>query len=97
VTDFTTRVELHDAVWDDYVELHEAMAREGFSQTIVSDNGSTYELPPAEYNYSGNATRSQVLEKAKAAAASTGKSYGVLVTQSAGRTWAGLKLARRAA
>jgi len=97
MSDFTTRVELHDAVWSDYVELHKAMAKQGFSQIITSDDGQTYELPPAEYNYSGNATRSQVLEKAKSAAATVKNSFGVLVTESAGRTWTGLRLAKRAA
>ncbi|MGE0037572.1 MAG: hypothetical protein AB7S93_18300 [Xanthobacteraceae bacterium] len=97
MSSFTTRVELHDADWSDYAELHKAMGRQGFSQFITSDDGQTYELPPAEYDYSGNVTQSQVLEKAKLAAATTKKSFGVLVTKSAGRTWTGLRLAKRAA
>ena len=87
---FTIRVELHDATRDDYTKLHEKMRSQGFSQTIKSDDGITYQLPPAEYDYTGYATRSQVLEKANAAAALTKPRYAVLVTESAGRTWYGL-------
>jgi len=88
---FTTRVELHDANWDDYSKLHEKMRAQGFSQTITSDNGTVYQLPPAEYDYNGVVTRQQVLDKAKAAAAAVKSSYAVLVTESNGRTWWGLK------
>lgn len=91
---FTTRVELHNADWNDYTQLHAQMKRQGFSQTITSDDGKVYELPPAEYDYSGSVTRSDVLNKAKAAASAIKTSYGVLVTESNGRTWSGLKLLR---
>jgi hypothetical protein len=97
MTQFTTRVELHDADRSDYVSLHEEMRRRGFSTTISSDDGSVYELPPAEYNYEGTATRSDVLNKASQAAAAVKKSYAVLVTESAGRTWIGLKRMKAAA
>lgn len=96
MTQFTTRVELHDATWSDYAKLHEEMRKQGFRQTITADDGSTYELPPAEYDYQGDVTRSDVLNKAKRAAGAVKTSYEVLVTQSAGRTWYNLK-ARRAA
>ena len=36
MANFTARVELHDANWDDYVALHKKMAAQGFSQTITS-------------------------------------------------------------
>ncbi len=88
---FTTRVELHNADWNDYVNLHAAMKQRGFSQTIRSDDGKIYQLPPAEYDYSGNSLRADVLNKAKAAAGSVKPSYAVLVTESNGRTWAGFK------
>ncbi|WP_247394592.1 hypothetical protein [Ralstonia pseudosolanacearum] len=88
---FTTRVELHAAKAEDYEKLHEAMEAEGFERTITSDDGVTYDLPTAEYVYSGDVTRKEVLTKAKAAAAKTGKKYGALVTQSKGWTWHSLK------
>jgi photosystem II stability/assembly factor-like uncharacterized protein len=87
---FTTRVELHQATYQDYENLHSAMSEAGFSRYITSDDGNTYHLPTAEYDRSGILTRSQVLSQAKAAANSTGKSNAVLVTESAGRTWNGL-------
>lgn len=90
MTSFTVRVELHNANYEDYEALHAAMAKAGFSRQITSDGGTTYQLPTAEYNRKGDLTRSQVLEQAKAAAKSTGKPYGVLVTESAGRSWDGL-------
>ena len=90
---FTTRVELHDANDDDYEKLHEKMEAKGFSRTITSDEGTTYHLPPAEYDYSGDVTRAQVREKAKSAASLVMSSYSVLVTESNGRTWHALKKA----
>ena len=89
MANFTTRVELHDAVRGDYNTLHERMARQGFSRTIVGDS-TRYQLPTAEYNLSGQLTKQQVLNKAKAAAGSVKSSYEVLVTKSNGRTWYGL-------
>jgi hypothetical protein len=97
MTQYTTRVELHDATWDDYTKLHAEMRKRGFRQTIKADDGSIYELPPAEYDDDGLETRAQVLEKAKQAAGAVKKSFAVLVTQSAGRTWIGLKLLKKAA
>jgi hypothetical protein len=86
---FTVRVELHNADWDDYVSLHKKMAGQGLTDTIDVTNGKV-KMPPAEYNYEGNATKEDVLAKAKAAASSVVTSYAVLVTESAGRTWHGL-------
>ena len=87
---FTVRVELHRADADDYERLHAEMEQERFKRTINSDDGVTYHLPTAEYNFSGNVTRQQVLDKAKKAAERTKKGYAVLVTESAARTWSGL-------
>jgi hypothetical protein len=94
---YVTRVELHDVVWSDYTRLHEAMKREGFSQTITADDGAIYELPPAEYNYIGPENRMQVLEKAKRAARTVKPSFAALVTQANGISWFGLTLLKRAA
>jgi hypothetical protein len=87
---FTVRVELHNATWSDYEKLHTEMVGQGFKNTIKSDEGTVYELPPAEYNFEGNLTRAQVLERAKTAAGRTNLKYAVLVTESNGRTWHGL-------
>ena len=90
---YTTRVELHYANDNDYETLHTAMKREGFSRFITSSEGTRYHLPTAEYNYKGDLTLDQVLAAAKRAADTTGLTNAVLVTESDGRRWSGLKAA----
>lgn len=87
---FTIRVELHDATWDDYETLHQEMEQRGFERTITSDDGKIVHLPTAEYNFSGDSKRGDVLELADAAANKTKRKHGILVTESNGRTWRGL-------
>lgn len=84
---FTTRIELHAATDEDYDQLHSAMKDNGFSRLIKSDDGVWYHLPWAEYNFVGAVTYTDVLNKAKTAANTTGCSYVVLVTESNGRIW----------
>lgn len=93
MSSFTTRIELHNATWSDYDKLHTEATKRGFSNVIVADGGARYRLPTAEYNFVGTATRAQILELAKSAAAPTGKKFAVIVTESAGRTWEGLEAA----
>lgn len=90
---FTVRVELRDADREDYSVLYEGMEEQGFTDIITDSNEIAYRLPDAEYNYEGDISRSAVLAKAQKAADATGLRYSVLVTQSAGRTWHGLKRA----
>jgi hypothetical protein len=97
MSQFTTRVELHDADSSDYEELHEEMEKRGFTRTVTSSDGITYQLPTAEYNYEGSAERSDVLRKAKAAAGAVKESYEVVVTESNGRKWFGLPQVKKAA
>ena len=47
---FATRIELHDATYHDYLQLHGFMRQEGFTTTIQGDDGVVYQLPPAEYH-----------------------------------------------
>jgi hypothetical protein len=94
---FTTRVLLNGyPSAEDYEKLHKAMKRRGFSRVIKSDDGEYYWLPNAEYDRQANVARSQVLADAKAAADSVSSSTEILVTESAGRTWNGLKRASAA-
>ena len=97
MSQYITRVELHDAVGSDYDRLHHAMRKVSFSQAITASYGTIYELPPAEYNYIGQETRSQVHDKAQRAARTVKPTFAVLVTEAAGVTWSGLKVLRRAA
>ncbi|WP_426577690.1 type V toxin-antitoxin system endoribonuclease antitoxin GhoS [Xenorhabdus stockiae] len=90
---FTVRVELHKADSDDYDTLHEKMKAKGFKKTISdSDSGNTYSLPTAEYNYSSNTkSKNEVCDLAHDIAKSVKKNPSVLVTESKGRCWKGLK------
>jgi Endoribonuclease GhoS len=91
MTQFTVRVELHRANQDDYDALHAAMEKRGFSREITSDSGQTYRLPTAEYNRSSDKTRDEIRDSASAAAKTTGKGFGILVTEAVARCWQGLK------
>ncbi len=88
---FVVRVVLHDATWDEYEKLYEKLGKQGFTDIITADNGAKYKMPPAEYYFVGNKTRSEVLALAKASAAAVKASYEVMVTESVGVTWHGLK------
>ncbi|MCW0379063.1 hypothetical protein NB697_001909 [Xanthomonas sacchari] len=90
MADFTIRIVLSDATWDEYEEMYQHLAAVGITNEITSDNGTTYRMPPAEYNYQSNATRTQILELAKVAAAKVARKYAVFVTESKGRAWYGL-------
>lgn len=87
---FTVRVELHDAKWEDYDTLHDAMASRGFSRQITASDGKVYQMPWAEYNAETNQTYSAVLNIAVSAAQTTKREHAILVTESNGRTWYGL-------
>jgi hypothetical protein len=91
---FLVRVELHSAVYDDYVSLHAAMQKVGFSRTIIGSDGITYQLPTAEYYYSGTALLGNVFEAAQKAANSTGKFNEVIAAQCEGLMWEGLPVAK---
>ena len=90
---YTVRVELHHADDNDYETLHMMMELEGFSREILSKEGKTYHLPPAEYDRNGNLTPAQVLASAKSAAAATGCEASVLVTRTDYRMWSNLEAA----
>src|SRR5262245_23526127 len=91
---FTTRVLLNGyPSADDYEKLHKAMKKKGFSRIIKSDEPAYYWLPNAEYDRDTTVARSQVLADAKAAADTVTTSHEILVTESNGRTWQGLKKA----
>jgi hypothetical protein len=94
MANFTVRVELHQAEWADYDQLHAAMEQKGFSRRITSDDGRTYQMPWAEYNGTGTLNSAQVRDIAKTAADSTGKQSAVFVTEAVSRAWIGLPVAK---
>lgn len=90
MAEFTTRVELHDANSEDYENLHAAMQKQGFTTTVTSESGKIRKLPTAEYNFEGNVTRKDILDKAKYAAQTVKPNmhdFEILVTKSNGRRW----------
>jgi hypothetical protein len=98
MANFMTRVELHGATFDDYVNLHTHMAREGFTNTIRGGDGALYHLPPAEYDLTANCTVVEAREKASKAATQTRKSFAVLTVERGAAAWVGLaKVQQRAA
>jgi hypothetical protein len=91
---FITRVELHDATWQDYEKLHQAMESENFYRVIKGSDNKWYRLPTAEYHLVGEITASEVRTLASKAAATTGKRCSVLVSQSSGIVWLNLTEAK---
>jgi hypothetical protein len=87
---YLIRIELHSATYDNYVTLHAEMAKRAFSRTVKGDNGLVYNLPTAEYHYSGSRTIEQVLQSAVDAANATGKASGVIVADAKQLQWQGL-------
>lgn len=97
MTSYTTRIVLYGyPTADDYKKLHAAMAARGFSDEIASDDGTVYKMPDAEYDYSGNATITQVYNAAKAAADSVWTNNAIFVSEAPRRKWSGLKVVRQA-
>lgn len=93
MTNYTVRVELHDADNDDYENLHEEMKKEGFSKRIKTNDG-TYELPTAEYSTVSDLKATDILSKAEAAAnrVQSRPKPSILVTgQETPRIFSGLK------
>lgn len=90
---FTTRVELHNATYSDYTNLHAAMERRRFRRLIQSDDGRIFQLPTAEYDSQGNISATEVLNLAIAAANETGKTSSILVSEAISRQWYNLPLA----
>ena len=78
-----TRVELHDATYNDYLQLHGFMRQEGFATTIRGDDGVVYQLPPAEYHVEAPWTAVQACDVASRAAQKTQKTFAVLTTDTA--------------
>lgn len=89
---FTTRVQLNgEPSWSDYDNLHAAMRRKNFTQTVTSNDGIEYHLPHAEYNRETNLAIGQVLDAAEEAATSVWDDFSILVTESNGRRWHNLE------
>lgn len=94
---FSIRVELHGATGSDYNSLAEHLRQRGIVDVITDDNGLRYKLPPAEYNYVGNATLEQVFASVEGAAKLVGRAYAIIANEAVRRRWTGLPYVQRAA
>lgn len=90
MTDFSIRVELHDATQAHYTALHQRLAAVGVVDVIVSGQGDKYKLPPAEYVVSSSWSVEAVLDAVHEIAANVRSNPAVFVTTSNGRMWKGL-------
>ena len=86
MSDFTIRVELHNADSDDYEALHEKMNAKGYKKEITTD-GKTYKWPTAEYVCSKDLSASEIRDDVLRIANSIKPKSDVLVTKSNGRAW----------
>ncbi|VWC81131.1 hypothetical protein BCO18175_02732 [Burkholderia contaminans] len=84
---FIVRVELYNATSEDYENLNTHMADFGLGRKIQNANHVLYDLPSAEFYGESAATREDILDDAKAAAAKVKPSFAVLVTESVASAW----------
>jgi hypothetical protein len=82
---FVTRVELHDVPANQsretYEKLHAAMAAKGFAR-VVTHNGHSLTLPPAEYGINSDSDVGAVNTSAVAAARTVVPKFETMTNQS---------------
>jgi len=92
---FTIRVTLHGASWQEYVDLAAKLRAQEIVDVIRSDPGVWYRLPDGEYNYEGNASAGQIHNTVATIASSVVATLpAVLVTESVRRIWSGLEIVK---
>ena len=89
---FIIRVELHDALWQHYVDMAKDLATKGITDVITADNGNRYKMCPAEYSYVGSEGIDAVFNAVQASATKTGKRHAVFVTEATRTKWIGLEV-----
>ena len=91
---FTVRVELFgNADEDNYESLHKRMQAKKYFRVIKSSDGDWNHLPSATYNHTADVSASTVQADVWAIAKAVWDDPGVLVTESADRSWRGLRKA----
>lgn len=76
---YIVRIELASKVIINFMALHSAMESRGFKRTILADGGIEYHLPRATYHIETSSNENAVLQAARHAVNSTGKSAEILV------------------
>lgn len=88
----TIRIELHDASWQDYINLATYLAQRGITDTITADDGQRYKMSGGHYNYVGLNSFKQVYDDAVWCVSMVGKRYGLTVSEATTIRWQGLPL-----
>lgn len=76
---------------EDYRRLRDRMDENGFKHSIRDETGGQLRLPRDEFTFSGYFSREEVLDNVYEILSEFIPEPGVMVTQSAGRAWRGLK------
>jgi hypothetical protein len=98
MSEFITRVLLHDATHQQYDQLHTQMHAAGFASAIRGDDGNWHQMPWAEYVYSAaNTSAAGVRDLAVRVVAAVVPRFEVFVTASNGWAAHGLQKIVRAA
>jgi len=86
MSNYFTRIELHDAEWpDDYEDLHQALAKIGFSPCVYFNSGESKKLPTGFYFAKGlGKDIGSVAKKVFSVANETGYENEVVVIRSSG-------------
>jgi 3-hydroxyisobutyrate dehydrogenase-like beta-hydroxyacid dehydrogenase len=92
MNNYIARVELHHATSiQDYDKLHSSMYKKGFLRLIVGDDQKTYQLPTGTYVLRASTiSLEDARNNAAAAAAETGKSSEIIVSDWVQAGWVGL-------
>ena len=89
---FTVRIELHrDATTNDYHQIKKMLKANGFAKNVTDFQGNTFHLPSYEFIYTGEISREALLEKVDTILKGILSKYAILITESAGLSWMGLK------
>ncbi len=90
---FTIRVELETLNQDAFSVVEQQLAQSNFINYIESEDGTKYLLPQGEYRLFGEFTLQNVLDYTILATNQFIKNCKILVTESNGTAWTGLKKA----
>lgn len=88
---FNVRVELKgEPSWSIYEQLHTLMGEANYSRTITSSDGTSYNLPHAEYVVTTDWSIDAILQEVWKIAKSVWSDPAVYVTSAGPRKWLGL-------
>lgn len=75
----------------DYRHLRDRMNENGFKHSVSDKAGIAFRLPRDEFTFSGYTSRQELLDKVYGVVSEFIPEPGVMITESAGRIWRGLK------